>query len=55
MSSTFEMLKEYFLDLSDAVIDHNGAIYQYAGDEMVLTWKLKEGLKRNNIVECFSQ
>jgi adenylate cyclase len=49
----FEMLKEYFVDLSGAVIDHAGAIYQYAGDEMILTWKLKDGLKKNNSVECF--
>jgi adenylate cyclase len=49
----FEILKEYFLDLSSAVIDHAGAIYQYAGDEMILTWKLKEGLEKNNSVECF--
>ncbi|MGY3211395.1 adenylate/guanylate cyclase domain-containing protein [Mucilaginibacter sp. HD30] len=49
----FEMLKEYFFDLSGAVIDHAGAIYQYAGDEMILTWKLKDGLKNNNSVNCF--
>jgi len=49
----FEMLKEYFVDLSGAVIDHAGAIYQYAGDEMILTWKLKDGLKKNNCVDCF--
>ncbi|RZK33791.1 MAG: adenylate/guanylate cyclase domain-containing protein, partial [Pedobacter sp.] len=34
----FEMLKEYFFDLSGAVINHTGAIYQYAGDEMIITW-----------------
>ncbi|MEO7048661.1 MAG: adenylate/guanylate cyclase domain-containing protein, partial [Ferruginibacter sp.] len=49
----FEMLKEYFVDLSGAVIDHAGAIYQYAGDEMILCWKLKDGLKKNNSIECF--
>ena len=49
----FEMLKEYFMDLSGAVIDHAGAIYQYAGDEMILTWRLKDGLKKNNCVNCF--
>jgi adenylate cyclase len=49
----FEMLKEYFFDLSGAVIDHAGAIYQYAGDEMIICWKLKDGLKRNNSIECF--
>jgi adenylate cyclase len=49
----FEMLKEYFVDLSGAVIDHAGAIYQYAGDEMILTWKLKDGLKNNHSIACF--
>ncbi|MCF2505358.1 adenylate/guanylate cyclase domain-containing protein [Dyadobacter sp. CY107] len=49
----FEMLKEYFFDLSGAVIDYAGTIYQYAGDEMIISWKLKDGLKNNNCIECF--
>jgi adenylate cyclase len=49
----FEMLKEYFFDLSGAVIDHGGAIYQYAGDEMIICWILKDGLKKNNSIDCF--
>jgi adenylate cyclase len=49
----FQMLKEYFYDLSSAVIDHAGAIYQYAGDEIIICWKLKDGLKKNNSIDCF--
>ncbi|MFD2633970.1 adenylate/guanylate cyclase domain-containing protein [Pedobacter mendelii] len=49
----FEMLKEYFFDLSNAVIDYGGIIYQYAGDEMIVSWKLKDGIKNNNCIECF--
>ncbi|MCF0052670.1 adenylate/guanylate cyclase domain-containing protein [Dyadobacter sp. LJ53] len=49
----FEMLKEYFFDLSVAVIDYAGTIYQYAGDEMIVSWKLKDGLINNNCIECF--
>jgi len=49
----FQMLKEYFFDLSVAVIDYAGTIYQYAGDEMIISWKLKDGLKNNNTIECF--
>ncbi|CAG5067397.1 Adenylate cyclase 1 [Dyadobacter sp. CECT 9623] len=49
----FEMLKEYFFDLSVAVIDYAGTIYQYAGDEMIVSWKRKDGLKNNNCIECF--
>jgi adenylate cyclase len=49
----FQMLKEYFFDLSVAVIDYAGIIYQYAGDEMIISWKLKDGLKNNNSIACF--
>jgi adenylate cyclase len=49
----FQMLKEYFFDLSVAVIDYSGIIYQYAGDEMIISWKLKDGLKNNHSIACF--
>ena len=49
----FEMLKEYFFDLSGPVIDYAGEIYQYAGDEIIVSWKLKNGLKDNNCIRCF--
>ena len=49
----FKMLREYFADLSEAVIKHSGQIYQYAGDEMIVTWHLKKGLQNNNCIQCF--
>src|SRR4029079_16233945 len=49
----FEMLREYFADLSEAVIKYSGEIYQYAGDEMIVTWDLKKGLQNNNCIQCF--
>jgi adenylate cyclase len=49
----FELLKDYFFDLSDAVIEYAGTIYQYAGDEMIVYWNLKDGLKKYNCIECF--
>ncbi|RZK01060.1 MAG: adenylate/guanylate cyclase domain-containing protein, partial [Flavobacterium sp.] len=49
----FEMLKQYFSDLSDPVITYNGEIYQYVGDEMVVSWKLSNGLLNNNCIKCF--
>jgi adenylate cyclase len=45
----FEMLKEYFADLSAPVIDHSGEIYQYAGDEMIVSWKLKNGIENSEL------
>ena len=49
----FEMLKEYFSDLSDSIIRYSGEIYQYVGDEIVVSWKLRNGLLNNNCVKCF--
>ena len=49
----FEMLREYYSDMSEAIIEHSGEIYQYVGDEIIVTWPLGRGLKENNCVECF--
>jgi class 3 adenylate cyclase len=49
----FEMLREYYTDLSEAVIKYSGVIYQYAGDEMIVSWDLKKGLQNNNCIQCF--
>ncbi len=49
----FGMLKEYFLDLTNPIIQNFGEIYQYVGDEIVVTWTLKNGVFNNRCVECF--
>lgn len=49
----FEMIREYFSDLSDSIVKHEGEIYQYVGDEIVVSWNLKKGLKGNNCIQCY--
>lgn len=49
----FEMLKEYFADLTDPIVNYAGEIYQYVGDEIVISWKVGEGIRMNNCIECF--
>ena len=49
----FEMLRECYTDLSEPVIEYSGVIYQYAGDEMIVSWDLKRGLQNNNCIQCF--
>lgn len=49
----FEMLKAYFADLSDSILKHQGEIYQYVGDEIVISWRLQKGLKDAHCVQCF--
>lgn len=49
----FEMLRQYYWDLTRPIINYSGKIYQYVGDEIVVSWTLKNGLQNNNCILCF--
>lgn len=49
----FRFLSDYYNQLSNAIIQHQGEVYQYVGDEIVITWKKEDGLKRHNCILCF--
>tara|TARA_R110002072_G_scaffold106447_2_gene232473 strand:+ start:17230 stop:18339 length:1110 start_codon:yes stop_codon:yes gene_type:complete len=49
----FELLQSYYYDFSNAIINNRGEVYQYVGDEIVITWKLNKGIHNNNCVQCF--
>ena len=46
-------LDRVFQLASDPVDDHNGEVYQYVGDEMVITWKVPEGRVSARPLACF--
>lgn len=35
----FNMLKDFFADITEPILANDGHIYQYVGDEVVLSWK----------------
>ncbi|MCM4151121.1 adenylate/guanylate cyclase domain-containing protein [Arenibacter sp. N53] len=49
----FEMLKEVYKDITVPIIRSLGEIYQYVGDEVVISWSLDNGIKNNNALRCF--
>lgn len=49
----FEFLQTYYNSLSDAIIQHQGEVYQYIGDEIVLTWRLEEGEQNHYWCNCY--
>lgn len=49
----FRLLNNFYLDITDAIIQTSGEIYQYAGDEVIVSWNLKKGLTNNNCIQCF--
>jgi adenylate cyclase len=49
----FELLRRFVDDLTDPIVASRGEIYQYAGDEVVVTWPLAEGVRAARCVRCF--
>ncbi|QCK14198.1 adenylate/guanylate cyclase domain-containing protein [Mangrovivirga cuniculi] len=49
----FDLLNMYYNAMSDSIINSYGEVYQYVGDEVVVSWKKKEGLINNSCITCF--
>lgn len=47
------LIQDCFNDLGVVVEQNNAEIYQYVGDEAVLTWPLKDGLKNQNCLNAY--
>jgi len=43
----FLFIREFIYDLSLALIEHNGIIYQYVGDEIIVSWKYTKDNMKN--------
>ena len=48
-----ELLKNFFADITNSILDNNGEIYQYVGDEVVVAWKYEDGIINNHCIKCF--
>jgi len=51
----FNLLNDFFQDITNPIISHSGEIYQYVGDEVVITWEMDKGLRNANCIRCFFQ
>lgn len=49
----FNLLNDFFRDITNSIIDTGGEIYQYVGDEIVISWPIKRGVQRANCIRCF--
>lgn len=47
-----KLIQDCFNDLG-VVIENEAEIYQYVGDEAILTWKLHDGLKNQNCINAY--
>ena len=49
----FRMLRYFYQVANEAIMQANGEIYQYVGDEIVISWEKDTGLKNANCIRCF--
>ena len=49
----YTLLNELFHEISQPVLQTKAEIYQYVGDEVVLTWEVKHGLQNSNCLKTF--
>ncbi len=48
-----QFIQDCFFDLNEVLLDYEAEIYQYVGDEAVITWSYHRGLANNNCVALY--
>jgi adenylate cyclase len=51
----FNLLNDLFADITNTILNNKGEIYQYVGDEIVISWSIKKGIRKANCLNCFTQ
>ena len=49
----FLLLRDFYDHLGNAIIQYAGEVYQYIGDEVVISWIYHRGIANNNCLKCF--
>ena len=46
-------VNEFFKDIGESIVTTNGEVYQYIGDEVVVSWSMKNGIKDANCLYTY--
>lgn len=49
----FQFLRQVYSDVTPVLLDTKAEVYQYVGDEIVISWNLRNGIKDLNCIRCF--
>lgn len=49
----FSFLREVFQFATPAILKHEGEIYQYVGDEIVISWEMEKGIRNANCINTY--
>jgi adenylate cyclase len=48
-----DLLKEFFSDITNSILDHGGEIYQYLGDGIIINWNTHDDERDMRSILCF--
>lgn len=48
-----DLLKEFFADITNSILDHDGEIYQYLGDGIIIAWSTQGDQRDLSCIHCF--
>lgn len=48
-----QLIQDCFFDITQSIIQCEAEIYQYVGDEVILSWKKQKGIKNNNCLKLY--
>jgi adenylate cyclase len=48
-----KFINDFLFTISEGIISNRGEIYKYVGDEVIITWKMKEGVKELHCIRLF--
>ncbi|MFY0599959.1 MAG: adenylate/guanylate cyclase domain-containing protein [Cyclobacteriaceae bacterium] len=49
----FNFIRDVYKEITPGILEFKGEIYQYVGDEVVISWATKTGFNDANCVNCF--
>jgi len=47
------LLRDFFADITNPILENRGTIYQYVGDEVIVSWDYKDGIENASCIHCF--
>lgn len=50
-----DFLHDFFLDITNSILATRGVIYDYVGDQVIVTWSMDEGLRNANCLIVYFQ
>ena len=48
-----QLIQDCFVDMTEGIRENGGTVYQYVGDEVVLSWPKKKGIEDGAAIRCF--